>query len=148
MKIIKRDNNANNAVYTPVRSIFDDFFTLPSIIEDSYFDSSFRNISADMWEEKDAVFVKMAIPGVKEEDLKVTVENDFITISANTKKEEKDENDKKYYYKSMSSSFQQTFNLPCKVDVDSSEARLENGVVTIKLPKSKEQIAREVKIVK
>jgi HSP20 family protein len=148
MKIIKRDNNANNAVYTPIRSIWDDFFTVPSLLDEPYFNSPMREISADIWQEDDNIFVKMAVPGIKEEDLNITVENDFLKISATRKEEEKKDTDKKYLYRSMSSSFEQTFNLPNQVDTDAAEAKLEDGVVTIKLPKSEEQKAKQIKFSK
>lgn len=150
MKIIRRDNDRNNTVYTPIRSLFDDFFRFPQF-EDSFFPAtqSFKTLSADVWEEGNNVFVKMAIPGIKEDQLKIVVENENVTISGTNKEvDESKESDKKYYYKSFESSFEQTFRLPCSVDVDKSQATVENGVVTITLPKSEKEKSKEVKIVK
>jgi HSP20 family protein len=133
MQIIKRDNNTRNyPTYFPFRSVFDDFFT-PSIWEERIPISS---PSVDLWEEKENIFVKMALPGIKKEDIKITVEEDRVSISGQTKKaEEQKEKEKKYYYRSMESSFEQSFNLPTKIDANKVEAEFKDGVLEIKLPK-------------
>ncbi|HOF79304.1 MAG TPA: Hsp20/alpha crystallin family protein, partial [Candidatus Dojkabacteria bacterium] len=98
MKIIKQDsNNRSYPTYMPLRSIFDDFFT-PSIWETPFTSQSLT--SADIWEEKDDIFVKMALPGVNKEDIKISIMEDSINISGQTKKEEEDKKEKKYYYRS------------------------------------------------
>jgi HSP20 family protein len=150
MKIIRRDNDRNNTVYTPIRSLFDDFLRFPQF-EDTFFPTTqgFRSLSADVWEKDNNVFVKMAIPGIKEDQLKIVVENDNVTISgSNHNVSENEDSGKKYYYRSFESSFEQTFRLPCSVDVDKSQAVIENGVVTITLPKAEKEKSKEVKIVK
>ncbi len=143
MKIITRDNNERPMRY-PLRSVLDDFFT-PSIWDNSTFFNT-PTLSADLWEEKDDVFVKMAMPGVKKEDIKIDIMNDCVTISGNTKSEEKSEEGKKYFYKSMESSYEQSFNLPTKVDPDKAEAEFKDGVLSIKMPKANEVKPRQIEI--
>ncbi len=144
MQIIKRDNNTKNyPTYFPFRSVFDDFFA-PSIWEERIPISS---PSVDLWEEKENVFVKMALPGIKKEDIKITVEEDRVSISGQTKKEEEEkEKEKKYYYRSMESSFEQSFNLPTKVDTNKVEAEFKDGVLEIKLPKVDAVKPKEIEI--
>lgn len=148
MQIIKRENDGNKVVYKPFRSVFDELLMSPF---DDFFTlnpSTVRSLSADMWEENDQVFVKMALPGLKEEDVKISLEDSMLTVSASTKEETKDESKKKYYYRSMESSYEQRFNLPCKVDGDKADAKMENGVLTITLPKAEELKAKEIKVSK
>lgn len=148
MQIIKRNNDDNKVIYKPFRSVLDDFFMSPF---DDFFTISpsiTRSLSADMWEEGDSVFVKMAIPGLKEEDVKIRIEDSMLTVSASRKDEEKEDGKKKYYYRSMESSYEQRFNLPCKVDSDRAQAKMDNGVLTITLPKAEELKAKEIKISK
>jgi hypothetical protein len=61
MKIVRRDDNSKRSyptTYTPFRSIFDDFFT-PTVWEEFLASpTTYSNLSADVWEEKDDVFVK------------------------------------------------------------------------------------------
>jgi HSP20 family protein len=144
MKIITRDNNERPMRY-PIRSIFDDFFT-PSIWETQTFFNT-PTLSADLWEEKDDVFVKMALPGISKEDIKINIMADTVSISGHTKKEEKSDDDsKKYYFRSMESSYEQSFNLPTKIDPDKAEAEFKDGVLTIKMPKANEVKPKQIEI--
>ncbi|KKR05777.1 MAG: Heat shock protein, Hsp20 family [candidate division WS6 bacterium GW2011_GWF2_39_15] len=148
MQIIKRDNDGKKVVYTPFRSVFDDFFMSPF---DDFFTmtpSTSKNLWADMYEEDGNYVVKMALPGIKEDDVKISLEDGVLKIVASSKSEEKEEGKKRYLYKSMESSYEQRFNLPGKVDADKAEAKLEDGVITVKLPKTEEEKARQIKISK
>ena len=78
MKIVKRDDN--NRPYYPVRSIFDDFFAPAFWDELPLSQQGVASLSADVWEDKDNIFVKMALPGVKKEDIKITIHQDNISI--------------------------------------------------------------------
>lgn len=148
MKIIRRDDNKGSypTTYTPFRSIFDDFFT--PTVWDEFFTSPtpYSTLSADVWEEKDDVFVKMALPGIKKEDIKITINEDNISIKGETAEKEEEDKDKKYYYRSMETSFEQRFNLPTKVDPDNAEAEFKDGVLKVKLPKADEVKPREIEI--
>lgn len=148
MKIVRRDDGKRSypTTYTPFRSIFDDFFT-PTVWDDFFTSpTSYSNLSADVWEENDDVFVKMALPGIKKEDIKITINEDNISIKGATTEKEEDDKDKKYYYRSMESSFEQRFNLPTKVDPDKAEAEFKDGVLQVKLPKADEVKPREIEI--
>jgi HSP20 family protein len=138
MKIVKRDNNSNRNYY-PIRSIFDDFF-----FED--FPTISQNPSANVWDENETVHVEMAVPGLKKEDLDINITSDSVRISGNTKSEEKEDSKKRYYYKSMETSFEQSFNLPTKVDSEKSKAKLENGIIHLTLPKAEEVKPKKIQI--
>ena len=145
MQIVKREDPRKRgyAKYYPIRSVFDDFFT-PSLWEDRLAEPM-TSLSADIWEEKDNIFVKMAMPGVKKEDIKITVNEDNLSISGHTKsEEEKKDDEKRYYFRSMESSYSQSFNLPTKVDPDKIEAKFEDGVLSVKLPKAEEVKPRQI----
>lgn len=143
MKIVRRDTSNPNRNYFPVRSIFDDFFT-PTIWGD--FPTVSSTPSANVWDEGDNVHVEMSIPGIKKEDIDITITKDTVSISGSRKeKEEKDEK-KKYYYKSMESSFEQRFNLPTLVDSEKAEAELKDGVIHLTLPKAEEVKPKQIEI--
>lgn len=149
MKIIKRDDNRRSypSVYTPFRSVFDEFFS-PTVWDEFYSTQpTVSSLAADIWEEKEDVFVKMALPGVKKEDIKITINDGDISISGNTiNEDEKNDENKKYYFRSLESSFEQSFNLPTKVDPNSVEAEFKDGILTVKLPKTEEVKPREIEI--
>lgn len=154
MKIVKSKGDQSNdrqlSSYTPVRSVFDDFFRTPSLIDEMFNRSvmpSYSSLSADVWEEGDNLFVKMALPGVKKEDINIEIDADTIRISGGAKKEESsDKDDKKYYFRSLDTQFEQAFNLPSMVNVDKAEASFQDGILNIKLPKADEYKPKKLEV--
>jgi HSP20 family protein len=146
MKIVKINQKPQDTIYTPVRSLMDDFFGYPLSRYDDFFTRDFEDLSANVWEEDNKIFVKMAMPGIKKDDIKISVTGDSINIEGKGK-EEKEEKEKKYFLKTLQSySYSQSFNLPSLVDPDRVEAKFEDGVLTVQLPKAKESQTKEITI--
>lgn len=147
MRIIKRTESKKPypQTYFPIRSIFDDFFA-PTLWEDFPTQNNIASLNADLWEKDQDIFIKMALPGVKKEDIEITINEDSITIKGSTKDKEERDDTKKYYFKSMESSFEQTFNLPTKVDAGQADAKFEDGVLNIKLPKADEVKPKQIEV--
>ena len=146
MKIVRVYQKPQDTLYTPVRSLMEDFFTSPLSRWDDFFYRDFENLSANVWEEGNNIFVKMAMPGIKKEDIKISVSGDSLSIEGQSK-EEKEEKEKKYFLRTLqSSSYSQSFNLPTIVDSEKVEASFEDGVLTIKLPKAKESETKTIEI--
>lgn len=146
MKIVKINQKPQDTIYTPVRSLMDDFFGYPSNRFDDFFSRDFEDLSANVWEEDNSIFVKMAMPGIKKNDIKISITGDSINIEGK-RKEEKEEKDKKYFLKTLQSySYSQSFNLPSLVNTESVDASFEDGVLTVKLPKAKESQTKEITI--
>ncbi len=148
MKIVKRNTTNGLTPYVPFRSMLDDFISSNSWMDD-FFDKTFssKNLYADVWEEDDNFFIKMAMPGVNKDNIEITTTPEAITIKGSTKKEEERANDKKnYYFKSIDNSFEQTFNLPARFDSDKAVAKYENGILTLTLPKSDEVKSKKIEI--
>ena len=148
MKIISRSSAPRRVQrYTPVNSLMDDFFRTPSLL-DEFFNSqlSTASVAADVWEENDEIMISMALPGVKKDDVEIEINADRVTIKGHTKDEEELDENKKYYFRSMESSFEQSFNLPTVVDADGAEAGFEDGVLTVRLPKSEQYKPKQIKV--
>ena len=145
MKIVKINQKPQDSIYTPVRSLMDDFFNFPTRWDDLYM-REFDNLSANIWEEENKIFVKMAMPGIKKEDIKISVTGDTLSIEGSSK-EEKEEKEKKYFLKTFqSSSYSQSFNLPSLVNPNTVDAKFEDGVLTVTLPKAKESETKQIEI--
>lgn len=148
MAIVKKINKKNtpatssNMVYNPIRSLMEDFF-FPAFVEDFNVRSP---LSVNVWEEKGDLYIQMAMPGVKKDDIDIEVNADTITIRGVVKKEEKDEKDRKYFYKSLEETFEQTFNLPAMIDSSKAEATYKNGILTVKLPKAEQFKAKKLSV--
>ena len=121
-------------------SLFDDFFKPWN----DWFENgnSFGKLmtmpAVNVREDKDSYTVSLAAPGLKKEDFNVDVDGNMLTISSE-KEEKKEESDEKFTRKEYSySSFARSFNLPEDVKQDAIDARYENGVLNIRLPRREE----------
>jgi HSP20 family protein len=92
----------------------------------------------DVVEKEDNFLVKVELPGVKEEDVSVTVAGDTLTIEGE-KKAESEIKKKGYYYTEASyGSFSRSITMPSTVDSNKIEANYDKGVLEITLPKAAE----------
>lgn len=96
-------------------------------------------------EEKDDFRISLAVPGMKKSDFRIDVEGDMLTISAETK-EEKEEKEKKFTRKEFNyTSFSRTFTIPDGTKADKIDARYEEGVLKLLIPKTEETRKLEAK---
>ncbi len=100
--------------------------------------------SVDVAETKDEIVVKAEIPGVSKDDIDLTIENNRLMISGEKRQEEHEEG--KNYYRTERSygSFRRIFNLPAQADAEKVSASYDDGVLTVKIPKS--EVAKGKKI--
>ena len=91
-------------------------------------------LAVDVYEEKGNVVAKMSLPGIKSDELDVSIEDDMLTISG--RREEEREVDKKDYYSKeiRRGSFSRTVSLPKSVDAGRAEAKYENGELVVTMP--------------
>ena len=148
MKIVKINQKPQETYYTPLRSFMDEFFNYSPLSRwDDMFSRPFENLSADVWEEDNKIFVKMAMPGINKEDIKITVTRDTMSIEGASKEKKEVKEDKKYYLRNFSSySYSQSFNLPSSIEAEKVEAEFKDGVLTVQLPKAKESQSKEIEI--
>jgi len=100
----------------------------------------------DIFEEKDNVIVKAELPGMKKEDIDITVTDHTMRISGEKKREEKVEK-KDYYWEERSyGSFTRSFQLPSEVQTEKAEAKFKDGILEIRIPKTEEARRKEKKV--
>lgn len=104
------------------------------------------NPSVDMYDKKDEIVVKAEVPGMKKEDITVSVTDDVLTIKGEMKKEEEVKKEDYYYSERSSGSFSRILDLPAKVKADKIKAKFENGLLEIHMPKADGSKPKEVKI--
>jgi HSP20 family protein len=102
--------------------------------------------AVDVFEEKDDIVVKAEIPGMDKDNIEVNLADHTLTIKGEKKKEEevKEEN----YYRSERSygSFFRTLELPKDVHADKVKATFKNGVLEVRMPKTEEAKAKEIRV--
>jgi HSP20 family protein len=97
-------------------------------------------------EREDAVEITADLPGLRAEDVEVTVDEGTLSIAGERKLEEVDEGETFHRVERLYGSFERTFTLPNSIDVDKIEARFSNGEMVLNLPKLEESKPRSVKI--
>jgi HSP20 family protein len=100
----------------------------------------------DISETEDAFVVKASLPGIKPEDVQMTVQGDTLTIRAESKAEEEKKGEHWHLRERRFGSFQRSVSLATPVNSERAEARYENGVLTLTLPKSEAAKPRQIKI--
>ncbi|GAB4421549.1 MAG: Hsp20/alpha crystallin family protein [Anaerolineae bacterium] len=105
----------------------------------SLFDSDTRRPllrpAMDVVENDKEIVIRVDLPGMKPEDVKIELEDDVITISGEMGDTIEKEGDRYHYRERSYGAFQRSLRLPNTVDKEKVEASFENGVLNITLPK-------------
>ena len=89
----------------------------------------------DMYETDDEIVVKAVMPGVKPEDLDITITGNVLSIKGEVKEEKEEENVNYIRRERIYGTFRRDLTLPVDVDVDKAKAEFENGILVLHLPK-------------
>lgn len=89
----------------------------------------------DVLNEKEHIEVRMDLPGVSADDVNIEIKEGILTISAQVKSDETRESGSYTYRERYTGSYQRSLRLPDTVDVQNAEAKFENGVLSLKMPK-------------
>ena len=103
-------------------------------------------LALEMYETADSVVVKTAGPGVKPEDIDITITGDVLTIKGEAKTEEKVEKEHYIRQERRYGSFQRSVQLPVSLVPDKAEATFEHGILTLTIPKSEEAKPKIIKV--
>jgi HSP20 family protein len=134
----------------PQRGVFGDFDS----VLDNLFDWSANPTASDCcdWtprvdvvEEKDKYVAQVDLPGLKKDDIEVTMENDVLTISGERKLEKTDD-DTVHRRERFSGKFTRSMSFPGDVDAEKIEAGFTDGVLRLTIPKSEVSKARAIEI--
>jgi HSP20 family protein len=111
----------------------DDFFIqFPSLYRDDSKNGGNQTVPVNVKERENGYQIEVVAPGFNKEDLKVNVENNQLTISAERAQDNK-EGEKVVRQEYKYQSFKRTFNLDDKIDTEKIEGKYENGVLTLNL---------------
>jgi HSP20 family protein len=121
-------------------------FLWSSLFDDDFFPVvSQRNTSmpaVNIREDEKNYTLELAVPGIDKKDLKIDINEDVITISSEHKEEKEDTRDDFKRREFSYSSFCRSFYLPENVNKEKIEAKYKDGILTVELPKEKEEKAR------
>jgi len=104
--------------------------------------------TVDVFEDKENLKIVMELPGVTPEDVKISLENQVLTIQGEKRQVAEESSERWHRYERSYGSFERMFTLPNSVDADRIQAKVEHGLLTVTLPKAERSKPREIQVTK
>lgn len=100
----------------------------------------------DVSETGGEVIVKAVLPGIKPEDVQLTVNEGVLTLRGESRSETSEEKENFYRREIRYGSFARSLPLPARVDQEKAEAEFKDGVLTVHLPRAQDALPKSIKI--
>ena len=100
----------------------------------------------DISQTEDSIAIKASVPGIRPEDVEVTIEGKTLTLRGEFKAEEETKEENVLLQERRYGSFCRSVTLPTGLDTDKAEATYENGVLTLSIPKREETKPKSIKV--
>ncbi len=127
-----------------INRMFDDFFR--SDRDESSLLAPTWKPAVDILEEEDVYVAKVELPGVSKDDVKITMQDNVLTIRGEKKGEKKGKEENMHRVERFYGSFQRSFSLPTSVKSDKIEAEYKDGILTINMPKAEEVKPKQIEV--
>jgi HSP20 family protein len=102
--------------------------------------------AVDIYEDQNGITLKMEVPGVSEQDINISLENNTLTVSGERKFEKNEKEENFHRIERRYGSFTRSFSLPNTVDAEKVDAGYESGILSIQLGKKAEAKPKQIKI--
>ena len=127
-----------------IERLFDDSFDRLGSYSGS---ESQRSPALDVAETESGYKVSLDLPGIAKEDVKIAIDGRRVNVSAQTQREEtKKEGERVIYRERSGASFARSFTLPEEIDQEASQAKLDNGVLSLTLAKKRATAAKQLTV--
>ncbi len=100
----------------------------------------------DVYEDKDNLYVKLELPGMKKEDIELSLHDGSLSISGERKSENKYEGADMHRSERFFGRFQRTVSLPTPVATDKVKAQYKEGILSVTLPKTEEAKPKQIEV--
>jgi HSP20 family protein len=100
----------------------------------------------DMFEDKDELVMRAELPGIRKEDIDISLEGDCLTISAEKKPEKLSKDATSYMCERCFGNYSRTVSLPFPINTDKVSSTFENGLLEVRLPIAEEAKAKHIEI--
>ncbi|MDD5460957.1 MAG: Hsp20/alpha crystallin family protein [Methylococcales bacterium] len=147
-EVMPRQSSGGVFSFDEFDNFFDDFLSRrwPRLLERSFstgLEGGFPKV--DIIDHDNEIEVHAALPGIKKEDLDVSINNQTLTIHTTSKEEKKEEG--KYYRREITcGEFQRSVSLPDNVDSENAKASFKDGILTVTLPKTEKSKRKTIEI--
>lgn len=100
----------------------------------------------DLWEENDKLVLEMELPGLKKDDVEISLENNVLTIKGERKFEKEEKKENFHKIERSYGKFSRSFSLPTTVKPDGIDASLKDGILIVSLPFAEEAKPKKISI--
>jgi HSP20 family protein len=141
---------ANITRYNPFSEVVSLREAMDRLFEDSFISSrtnglGARGVVANLYETGEGFTLQLPIPGVKPEDIEITVQQDTVALKWEYKVETPKEAHV-HWHGFQAGRYQQSFTLPAAINSEGVEAQCSDGILTLRLPKAEHARARTIKV--
>lgn len=126
-----------------INRLFEESFVQPSSTQPT---SAQIGVPIDLRETDDQYILEASLPGVRPEDINITVQGSQLTLQAEQKQEEEKKGEHYLYRERRHGQFRRTLTLPTNIQADQVICELKNGQLTVTLPKAEEAKPRRIQI--
>jgi HSP20 family protein len=146
MTLIRRPNPFGElmSLRAAMDRLFEDSFVRPRNGNGPMTDD--HPLALDVYATPDSLVVEAALPGVKPDDVDISVLGDTLTISGSTSQDQSRDEDGYSYREIRRGSFSRTVTLPTGLKTDAAAASFENGLLRLSIPKAEEAKPRQIQI--
>jgi HSP20 family protein len=102
--------------------------------------------AVNSYEDKDAFLLSCDLPGLDQKDIKISLNQNTLTISGTRKLEHEEKKENYQRIECVYGTFSRSFTLPATVDVEKIDAHMDKGVLKVRLPKREESKPRQIEI--
>ncbi|HZW39510.1 MAG TPA: Hsp20/alpha crystallin family protein [Ignavibacteriaceae bacterium] len=110
------------------------------------FENAIWSPLSDISEDKDTFKIRLDLPGMKKEDVKINMENNMLSISGERKQEKESDNSKYHRVERVYGKFYRSFTLPESIEHEKIDAEFKDGQLTIIVPKSEKAKPKQLEI--
>lgn len=103
-------------------------------------------LTVDVFQDDANIIVQSTIAGVSPDDLDVSITNDMVTIRGERRRMYNVDPDDYFYQECYWGTFSRSIILPLEIDADRAEAKIKNGILTIRIPKANTAVTRKLKV--
>lgn len=102
--------------------------------------------SVDVFQDKDNVYVKAELPGLKKEEIEITFQDGMLTLGGERKEESEVKEGQSFRSERFFGKFHRTISTPTKIDADKISASYKDGILTVQMPKAAEAKAKQIDV--
>ncbi|MDD8017466.1 MAG: Hsp20/alpha crystallin family protein [Bacteroidota bacterium] len=128
-----------------VNRMFDEFFRGDVLADESFLGHDWSP-AVDVVENDEAYVLKAEIPGMNKDDVKITLENNVLTIRGEKKNENEKEEGNFHRVERSYGMFERSFTIPGSIKVNDIDAQYNNGILTMTLPKAEESKPKMIEV--